>query len=198
MEALRTGRAFAEHRSTRRVTAALLAAGLALYALGAFAHPFGGRLDELTGTPLYDGLISAAALVCLARVPSLRSGRLAWSLVGAGLLLWAAADVYSTTVLAGMSNPPYPSLADAGWLAVYPTSYAAMLLLASRRGTRIPPGVWLDGVIAALAAAALIAALLFEPHVEGGRRQRGRGRHEPRLSRRRPDPHHRRHRGASR
>jgi two-component system cell cycle response regulator len=148
------------HPAVRRSTAALLACALVLYAAQVFAHhPFGDTVDAA----LYDGLLGAGALICLARVIANPADRLAWGLVGGGLLAWAAADVYNTLVLAKLDDPPYPSIADAGWLVYYPTSYVAVLLLARSRGARVPTGTWLDGVIAALACAALASALLFEP-----------------------------------
>jgi diguanylate cyclase (GGDEF)-like protein len=148
------------HPALRRSTAALLVCAFVLYAAQVFAHnPFGATVDSL----LYDGLIVAGALICLARVIANPADRLAWGLVGGGMLTWAAADVYNTLVLAKLDAPPYPSLADAGWLVYYPTNYVAVLLLARSRGARVPTGTWLDGVIAALACAALSAALLFEP-----------------------------------
>ena len=148
------------HPVVRRATAALLACAFVLYAVQVFAHqPFGATFDSV----LYDGLLVAGALVCLARVLANPADRLAWGLVGGGLLAWAAADIYNTLVLAKLDDPPYPSIADAGWLVYYPTSYVAVLLLARRRDVRVPLGVWLDGVIASLAFAALTSALLFEP-----------------------------------
>jgi diguanylate cyclase (GGDEF)-like protein len=148
------------HPVFRRSTAALLATAFAVYAAQVLTHhPFGDTVD----TMLYDGLLVAGALICLARVVANPADRLAWGLVGGGLLTWAAADIYNTLVLAKLDEPPYPSIADAGWLVYYPTSYVAVLLLARRRGARVPTGTWLDGVIAALACAALAAALLSEP-----------------------------------
>jgi diguanylate cyclase (GGDEF)-like protein len=148
------------HSTTRRATAALLACALVVYAVQVFTHnPFGATVDSV----LYDGLLVAGALICLARVVANPSDRLAWGLVGGGMLAWAAADIYNTLVLAKLDDPPYPSIADAGWLVYYPTSYVAVLLLARHRDVRVPVGIWLDGVIAALACAALSSALLFEP-----------------------------------
>src|SRR3954470_9804049 len=148
-----------EHRAVRRTTAGLLCAALALYVLRALLDPWGAAFE----TPLYDALIVAAPLACIARVIARPADRLTWSLVAGGLLVWAAADVYDTTVLSKLAEPPYPSLADAGWLAFYPACYVARVRLPARRGARIPIGIWLDGILTALASAALAAALLFEP-----------------------------------
>jgi two-component system, cell cycle response regulator len=148
------------HRTTRRVTAALLACALTVYAVQVFAHnPFGTTVDSV----LYDGLLLAGALICVARVVANPADRLAWGFVAGGMVAWTAADVYNTLVLAKLDEPPYPSLADAGWLIYYPTNYVAVLLLARSRGASVPRGVWLDGIIAALACAALTSALLFAP-----------------------------------
>jgi diguanylate cyclase (GGDEF)-like protein len=141
----------------------LLAAAFALYVVQVLAQPFGGMLGTITNDGLYDALIAAGALVCLARVVALPTDRLAWGIVGAGLIAWAAADIYNTLVLAKLDEPPYPSLADAGWLLYYPANYVAIVLLASRRGMRPSAGIWLDGMLTALACAALTSALLFAP-----------------------------------
>src|SRR4051794_30493469 len=101
-----------EHRAVRRTTAALLCAALALYLARALLDPWGAAFE----TPLYDALIVAAPLACLARLIARPADRLAWTLVAGGLVAWAAGDVYDTTILSQLAEPPYPSLADAGWL----------------------------------------------------------------------------------
>jgi two-component system cell cycle response regulator len=156
MERLRSRLA---HPVLRRATAGLLGAAFLVYVVRALLDPWGASFE----TPLYDALIIAAPLACLARAIAQPADRLAWALVTGGLVAWAAGDVYDTSVLSQLAEPPYPSLADAGWLAFYPACYVAVVLLAAPRGTPIPSGVWLDGVLTALACAALAAALLFEP-----------------------------------
>jgi diguanylate cyclase (GGDEF)-like protein len=137
-------------------------------ALGATALAYAGVTGFGLGPAwlsdvLYYGLTTAAALVCLARVIAVPRDRLPWGLMAFGLVAWMAAEYLWLLRYASLEAPPYPSLADAGWLAFYPASYAAVVLLVMRRGMRPPLGVWLDGVIAALAAAAVAAALLFGP-----------------------------------
>jgi len=143
-------------------------AGIALAALGFHVAQlqFGilsGSLGELLDVGLYHALLGAAAIGCLARAYLHRRDRLAWALVGLGLSAWSAAEVYWPLALADLDSPPYPSLADAGWLVIYPTSYAAVLLLTRSARARVPAATWLDGAIAATGASALAAALLFEP-----------------------------------
>ena len=63
------------------------------------------------------------------------------------------------SALIDVKHPPYPSLADAGYLLVYPFMYVGVLLLVRRR-VRFSTGAWLDGAIGGLAAAALATAIL--------------------------------------
>jgi hypothetical protein len=89
--------------------------------------------------------------------------RAAWLALTIGLLGFFAGDVYYTVVITPMGEDaaPFPSPADAGYLAIYPGAYVALVLLLRARAGRIPSALWLDGLIAALAVAALGAALVF-------------------------------------
>ena len=57
-------------------------------------------------------------------------------------------------------SPPFPSLADVGYLAFYPAMYIGIGLLLRDRVSRFGPSLWLDGLTAATAAAAVGAAVL--------------------------------------
>jgi diguanylate cyclase (GGDEF)-like protein len=147
------------HRAVRQATCVLLAAGRASYV----ALTISGHGAGTPATLLYEGLLVTAALVCLARVVAIPRDRLPWALLAAGLAAWASADIYYAAVLIKLAEPPYPSIADAGWLVYYPALYAVMLLLARRGRAGAPSGAWLDGAIAALGATALMAAVFFKP-----------------------------------
>ena len=56
-----------------------------------------------------------------------------------------------------------PSLADPFWLALYPGAYVTIVLLVRRRMVALDAGLWLDGLVAALATTALGAAFAFRP-----------------------------------
>ena len=147
-----------------------------------------GHGASTPATALYSALLFCGALVCFARVVAVDDRpRSAWALMGLGLAVWAAADLGWTFVLGKLEAPPYPSLADAGWLAWYPCSYAAVMLLLRSRRRSLPAGLWLDGAIAALGASALVAAVVLEPVLAGAvEGAAARGGHEPRLPGRRP------------
>jgi two-component system cell cycle response regulator len=127
----------------------------AMLAFGLNEDGLGRALD----TPVYYGLLAAAALYCLAR-PLLRSSkRMAWLAMGLGVTVWAAGDYYYKFVLEDKDQ--YPSIADALWIASYPLFYVGLGLLLRGRTHRINRSFWLDGTIAGLTVAALGAALAF-------------------------------------
>jgi len=111
---------------------------------------------------LYNGLVLAAGLVCVGRGLSSTRERAAWILIGAAVLSWGVGNTVWTFAYVGLPSPPYPSLADPFWLAVYPPVYVALLLLLHSRAGRIRPSVWLDGVIAGVAVAAVGTAVVFQ------------------------------------
>jgi diguanylate cyclase (GGDEF)-like protein len=122
-------------------------------------------LDLQMGLPprawfvVYDGTIVAAGLVCIAFAG--RRERLPWLLIGGGIVLWGAGDVYWSHVVLEMESPPFPSPADALWLSFYPPVYLGLFLLLRARGYRFRGSLFLDGMIGALAVAALGTAIVL-------------------------------------
>ena len=122
------------HPRVRGATFGLLAAGLALYVTQLELGLADGALDWALTLGLYYALIVAGALVCVARAIAIPEDRLPWAVIAVGLAGWAAAEIYWEAVLAHTPDVPYPSIADAGWLAMYPTSCFGIVMLA-RRGS---------------------------------------------------------------
>ena len=116
---------------------------------------------------LYNGLLFAGAAFCLWRVAVVKEERLAWSVMGAGLVSWTAGDIVWTVVWAEDPNAPYPGLADALWLAWYPASLVTLLLLLRSRITSFRASLWLDGTIGALCTMALGFAFAHQPITDG-------------------------------
>jgi two-component system, cell cycle response regulator len=114
----------------------------------------------------WDNVYSLVELLAVAAV-GLRAAttrgpeRGAWIALALGLAAFAAGDLYWTFVLVDVDEPPYPSPADAGYLAVYPGAYVALVLLLRARAGRVSAALWLDGLVSALSVAALGAALVF-------------------------------------
>jgi two-component system cell cycle response regulator len=129
----------------------------------------GDGLDGFFNDWVYNALVLAAAASCITRAVLVRAQRAPWLLLGAGLAMWAGAEITNTVYLSGLDDPPYPSIADALWLAFYPASYAALLMLVRGRiaGQR-RASLWIDGIVAALAVAAVGEVLVVRPVIEGG------------------------------
>ena len=107
--------------------------------------------------------------------------------MGVALALWAAGNIYWTPGLADAAEPPYPSLADAGYLGFLPLAYVGVVLLVRERMPHLDSRLWLDGVIAALTAGASARRSCSARSRRAPAATR-RGRDEPRLPARRPDP----------
>jgi two-component system, cell cycle response regulator len=121
-----------------------------------------------SGDWLYIVLLFGAALLCLSRAALVRTQRAAWIAIGVGAFFNGLGDLHWLVVLQHLDSIPYPSLADAFWLAKYPFMGLGLWLLLARSGKRLPSGksVWLDGLVAALAGTALAAATLLAAPLE--------------------------------
>jgi len=158
----RVGRAAAlgRVRTTVWLAYAALAAVLILYLASLIVR----RPDQ--SWPWLDGWMVAgfevvAAVLCLARGLTERSGRVIALVLGIGLLCWAVGDVVLTVEAQGGATPPSPSFADAFYLAFYPLTYVAVVLFMRGEVRRLTTPSWLDGVVAGLGAAAVCAAFAF-------------------------------------
>jgi diguanylate cyclase (GGDEF)-like protein len=107
----------------------------------------------------YNGLIFAAAAVCLLGAPA--GERRAWALIAAALACWAVGNTYWTFFLVDLDSPPYPSVSDVFWLAFYPPVYLALVLLLRSRVRSYRVSLALDGAIGALAVGAVATAVVF-------------------------------------
>ena len=107
-------------------------------------------LDDI-GEAVAAGLASAACAWAARRATG--RDRLGWTLMGVSAGLWAAGEVVWSIYEVGLHvEVPYPSLADAGFLAAVPFAIGGIRAFWSRpRGTSSRWRVWFDGVIVALA-----------------------------------------------
>ncbi len=107
-------------------------------------------LDDI-GEAVAAGLASAACAWAASRATG--RDRLGWRLMGVSAGLWAAGEVVWSIYEVGLHvEVPYPSLADAGFLAAVPFAIGGIRAFWSRpRGTSSRWRVWFDGVIVALA-----------------------------------------------
>jgi diguanylate cyclase (GGDEF)-like protein len=144
------------------VIGALIVAGLLVH----FAHTLFGfgspEHDFLIQEWIYDFVTMAAAVLTLGRAAVRRDDRLAWGLIGTGLLLWAASDLYWSVHLGELEEAPFPSAADAGYLSGYGLLLVGVAALARSRVRRMSAIVWTDVAIGALGIAAIGTAVLLD------------------------------------
>jgi len=129
--------------------------------LGEAGAAFGRRWLVTSG-------ITAAAIACALRAALVREERLAWTLFAVAIGGYAAGQIYWVVWLETLMEPPFPSISDGLWLAVYPLSFLALVLIGSRRLRGFHAGIWLDGAVCGAALAALWQAVAFGPILSSG------------------------------
>jgi diguanylate cyclase (GGDEF)-like protein len=142
--------------------AILLLGGTLLVALHYWLGLGGDSLELPVGEVLYDAVVLGAGVACLVRASAYGRERAAWTLIGAAILCWGAAEVYWTAFIENNPDAPYPSPADIGYLAFYPLAYAGLAMLVRARAGEMNWRLWMDGAIAALGTAAVGAAFVFD------------------------------------
>jgi diguanylate cyclase (GGDEF)-like protein len=152
-------------RHERRLVYGVVLTALAVHLVHG-ATGFGGHLvDALIAQWLYDALTAGAAAACLWRAATVKRERGAWAALGAGMALSALGDVVWSAAYAHRSDPPYPSIVDALYVAYYPLVWVGFVRLAA--GRRAGAALWFDGVAAALGISAVAAAFLVGPALDG-------------------------------
>jgi two-component system, cell cycle response regulator len=121
-----------------------------------------GVADSRGGTWVYNGILIAAALTCAARAVAVPHERAPWLLLALGMAVWTCGDLYWALFLSDDETIPYPSVADALYLAFYPLAYVGLGLLLLRRVNRFHGSLWLDGLIGGLVVSAIGAAVAFD------------------------------------
>jgi diguanylate cyclase (GGDEF)-like protein len=143
---------------------AVIAMGI-LVAFEAFqaATGIGGHtLETVADKYIYTAVELVAVAVCAARAIRRPDDRAAWFCMTVGLVAWTAGDLTWTLWLDNVASPPYPSIADAFYLTMYPAVYIALMLLIRSRLRNAGASQWLDGGVVGLTLASLAAALVFD------------------------------------
>jgi two-component system cell cycle response regulator len=143
----------------------ILTGVFALYAVTGFG---GSVVYGVMTRGVYNAVLALSVVVMLARGLAVRRERWAWLALGVGMGLWASANTYYSLALADLEVIPIPSVADGLWLGFYPFVYLAVVLIVRSRVSGLRRGMWLDGVIGALAVAAVSAAVVVELTLQAG------------------------------
>ncbi|MEU0563250.1 bifunctional diguanylate cyclase/phosphodiesterase [Dactylosporangium sp. NPDC006015] len=135
-----------------------------LTTVGYFLLPTGSLAAGL----VYDGLGAAAATVLLAVAPrQAAKERPAWWLFAAGMLLWSSGDAVYTYYAHVLHQDPFPSVADALYLAAYPLLASGVFVLVRQRAGRSRAAV-LDASIVATGAGLVLWTFLMQPIADDG------------------------------
>jgi two-component system cell cycle response regulator len=149
-----------DSRALRWAVAAIVL-GVAFEAVQALWGLGGGTVATIAHTWDYTAVEVIAVAVCLARAVRRRRHRGPWLLMSFGLLAWTCGDLVWTLWLDDLANPPFPSVADGIYLAMYPAMYVALMLLIRARLRHASAAQWLDGGAVALTLAAIGAGLVL-------------------------------------
>jgi hypothetical protein len=159
-------------RSTRhtadpsRHALGLTLTALVLFATGVWRRPDGETWAVAYDLVLYNLVYAGAALVCAIAARRAQADRLAWWAMTASLVWGLLGNLVYTLVVAPTPEEPFPSIADAFYLAYYVPLYVALIGLIRARVARFHASMWLDGVVGALGAGAVAVALLLGPALE--------------------------------
>ncbi|MEU4695301.1 GGDEF domain-containing protein [Actinoplanes sp. NPDC023714] len=137
------------------VLVALLLADTVLYVLADLGTAFGGgALATAVNNTFY--LLPGLMVATRAR------SRIAWLALAAGMLAYAAGNLYWNLHVADLDPEPLVTPADALWLGFYPCFAVALVLLLRARLPRVSAPALFDGVIAAAAVSALVSLPVLE------------------------------------
>ena len=146
------------HRRWVHATRAAAAAGLAVFAAYTLLAPQDDSLFTFFNTWVYDGLMVLACVIVGSHAYLVEKERTAWTVITAAMACWTFGELW----YAIFEPETYPSMADLGYIAFYPLLYVGIVLLLRSRARTIAGTLWLDGITAAVAAAALGAAIIVE------------------------------------
>jgi diguanylate cyclase len=142
-------------RLARVCAGALAVAGIIAAALNAILG-VGGAFSADIALPVFGELILFCAVTAIIRrAVTVKRDRSAWAAIACGALAWTSGDVYRQIAFPAGAHRYFPSLADAGYLLLYPCAYVGLWLLVRARLGRFRRSLWLDGLIGAAGVAAL-------------------------------------------
>ena len=132
--------------------------GLGVFAAGTLLGQETGPLADIFEVWVYNGLLVLACVIAGSHAYLVARERAAWSVITLALVCWTFGEIWFAIFQPGS----YPSPADVGFVAFYPLLYVGVVLLLRSHLRSLADTLWLDGLTAALAAAALGAAVIVE------------------------------------
>ncbi|MET0761180.1 MAG: hypothetical protein ABWZ63_02465 [Thermoleophilaceae bacterium] len=116
------------------------------------------NIETLLSDWLMAAVFAGSGLAVLARAWKRPTERIAWGLLGIGLVIFSGGGIAYNLLPA---TTTFPATSDLLWLSMYPFAIACLVTLAHNRFIRVDLALCLDGAIAAGGAAAVVAAAAF-------------------------------------
>jgi len=143
----------------RRLLLAVTAVALAALYAYALTHVGGDSAEHFFTDDVYIGAELLGVVLCAWRALAGPDHRAAWWCIAIAFACWTAGDLAWVVLPASGDSP----ITEGLYLVFYPLCIAGATLLLSAGRERVAARMWVDGLLAALTAAALIVALAFNP-----------------------------------
>jgi diguanylate cyclase (GGDEF)-like protein len=134
----------------------------ALVVAHALSMLFVGSAPHLAGLNLTN-VATFGATALMIRRTFVPGERRIWLPLAVGMTSYSFGFLVYAALTMAHAHVTTPSAADPFWLVLYPGAYVTIALLVRRRVVALDAGLWLDGLVAALATTALGAAFAFRP-----------------------------------
>jgi diguanylate cyclase (GGDEF)-like protein len=159
----RTSAAQARRSLTDQPARVLIVLGVLVIPLYLLGLP--SQLEAVVANILFVSVASIASLLSLRTARRLGQAGLPWRLIGLGCLLWAAGQAVWAVYELGLGDqPPYPSLADFGYLGLYPFLIAGLVIIVRREMEEVPAvELVLDSAIVMAVAGTILFQFTMPP-----------------------------------
>ncbi len=141
---------------------AVLAAGILAALLNGLLGVGGTTMGHVVLPIIGESVLGGAVVAIGLRAVLVARDRLAWAALCCGASSWMAGDLYRMLAFPDGVQRVFPSLADAGYLLLYPFAYVGLWLLIRARASRFQRSLWLDGLIGASGVGAVGASLVVD------------------------------------
>ena len=110
---------------------------------------------------LMGGATICACLALVWRVVAVPEQRMLWLALTVGVAAYMLGSLLWAFWIERLEQPPFPSYSDPLWLAIYPLGFVTVVGLLRAQVGRIGINLWLDGLVGALATAAVAGAVVL-------------------------------------
>lgn len=130
-----------------------------LYSVFVASQLSSAAVSQALGDLAYFGIYLGFVISLIIRATTPSTHRKAWARLSIGFAFNITATMYETIVLIPGGTETFPSIADAGWLMIYPFAIATAVTWVKIDAGSLPATTWFDGAITTLGLSAVVTAL---------------------------------------